>query len=152
MTGDMTTNLWEQISNLIGSDRLFFCAFSNVKILSVKPATTKFKKLEVNMQTLEINTPQSCIIQYIKMTEKVSLRYISVFKGFNKSSPGRADLNPSGAPTRSLLLLLNTCITCMPIHLATQLEHTFLLSAQWKANITCYQSNTCYQYAISFTF
>lgn len=24
MTGDMTTNLWEQISNLIGSDRLFF--------------------------------------------------------------------------------------------------------------------------------
>lgn len=48
------------------------------------------------MQTLEINTPQSCIIQYIKMTEKVSLHYISVFKGFNKSSPGRADLNPCG--------------------------------------------------------
>lgn len=48
--------------------------------MSVKPATAKFKKLEVNMETLEINTPQSCIIQYIKMTEKVSLRYISVFK------------------------------------------------------------------------
>lgn len=48
------------------------------------------------MQTLEINTPQSCIIQYIKMTEKVSHHYISVFKGFNKSSPGRADLNPCG--------------------------------------------------------